>query len=458
MILSFIHQPMLKITATGFLMLLLVSHAQAQSQLKELIEISTSNYPELQAKRLETEAAQSQVRYERSDFLPSLDGSYQMVYSTNNNITGMFLPGLVMPISGPPVAENTMDFTYGSAASLLMNWSPFTFGKRESRIQSAKFGQELAQHQESLAILEHQVRFTEAYLNYWAAASMAQAAEKNKERFQTNLELSKTLVDNGLRPGVDSAQFRSLFVRSKIETLQAQKSSESFLAQVRELLGEDQKEIGIDPKLKRQFLPQVEEPMENHPLLQSSRSRTLLAEAKKTELNRSLLPDLNLWGTAFARGSAILFEGGFNEPTDGLSFSRYNYGVGFQVAVPILQFARTSRLVQKQNSLISAAEAYEMQVERSLKKDRTIAKVALEKALEAAILAPEYVQAAEYSYQALQARYDAGLINLNELVQGQADLAKAEAESIKVMAEMWKALLYYAAVSGNMDFFLQNLN
>jgi len=44
------------------------------------------------------------------------------------------------------------------------------------------------------------------------------------------------------------------------------------------------------------------------------------------------------------------------------------------------------------------------------------------------------------------------------LVQGQADLARAEAESIKVMAEMWKALLYYAAVSGNMDFFLQNLN
>ncbi|TVP54198.1 MAG: TolC family protein, partial [Mongoliibacter sp.] len=403
-------------------------------------------------------AAQSQVRYERSDFLPSLDGSYQMVYSTNNNITGMFFPGQILPISGPPVAENTMDFTYGSATSLLMNWSPFTFGKRSSKIQSAKFGQELAQNQESLAILEHQVRFTEAYLNYWAAASMALAAEKNRDRYQTNLELSKTLVDNGLRPGVDSAQFRSLFVRSKIDYLQAQKSAESFMARVRELLGEDQKEIGIDPNLQRQFTPQVEEPMDNHPLLQSSRSRTLMAAAQKTELNRSLLPDLNFWGTAFARGSAILFEGGFNEPTDGLSFSRYNYGVGFQVAVPILQFARTSKLVQKQNSLIFAAEAYEMQVERALDKDRTVAKVTLEKALESASLAPEYVQAAEYSYQALQARYDAGLINLNELVQGQADLAKAESESIKVMAEMWKALLYYAAVSGNMDFFLQNLN
>ncbi|MCC5937546.1 MAG: TolC family protein [Lunatimonas sp.] len=445
-------------TATGCLMLLLVYQTHAQSQLRELLEISTANYPELLAKRLETEAAQSQVRYERSDFLPSLDGSYQMVYSTNNNITGMFFPGQILPISGPPVAENTMDFTYGSATSLLMNWSPFTFGKRSSKIQSAKFGQELAQNQESLAILEHQVRFIEAYLNYWAAASMAIAAEKNRDRYQTNLELSKTLVDNGLRPGVDSAQFRSLFVRSKIDYLQAQKSAESFMARVRELLGEDQKEIGIDPNLQRQFTPQVEEPMDNHPLLQSSRSRTLMAAAKKTELNRSLLPDLNFWGTAFARGSAILFEGGFNDPTDGLSFSRYNYGVGFQVAVPILQFARTSKLVQRQNSLISASEAYEMQVERALDKDRTVAKVTLEKALESAALAPEYVQAAEYSYQALQARYDAGLINLNELVQGQADLAKAEAESIKVMAEMWKALLYYAAVSGDMDVFLQNLN
>jgi outer membrane protein TolC len=433
---------MFKKTATGLLLLLLVNQTQAQSQLKELLEISTANYPELQAKRLETAAAQSQVRYERSDFLPSLDGSYQMVYSTNNNITGMFFPGQVLPISGPPVLENSFDFVFGSAASLLMNWSPFTFGKRESKIQTAKFGQELAQHQEALSILEHQVRFTEAYLNYWAAASMAMAAERNRDRYQTNLELSKTLVDNGLRPGVDSAQFRSIFVRSKIDYLQAQKSAESFMARVRELLGEDQKEIGIDPNLQRQFTPEVEEPMGNHPLLKSSRSRTLLAAAQKTELNRSLLPDLNFWGTAFARGSAIQFEGGFNNPTDGLSFSRYNYGVGFQVAVPILQFARTSKLVQRQNSLISAAEAYEMQIERGLEKDRTVARITLEKALEAAQLAPEYVQAAAYSYEALQARYDAGLINLNELVQGQADLAKAEAESIKVMAEMWKALLF----------------
>ncbi|MGY6521939.1 MAG: TolC family protein [Mongoliitalea sp.] len=448
---------MFKKSITGLLFLLIFYQVQAQSQLKELLEISTANYPELQAKRLETEAAQRLVQYERSDFLPSLDGSYQMVYSTNNNITGMFLPGQVMPISGPPVLENSFDMVFGSAAALLLNWSPFTFGKRESKIQSAKFGQELALNQEVLSTLEHQVRFTEAYLNYWAAESMLTAARKNKDRFESNLSLSKTLVENGLRPGVDSSQFRSLLVRSKIDYLNAQKIAESMLAQVRELLGDDEIVIQLDGGLDKMVPIQIDEPMDGHPLLQRSRTQTLLANAQKTELNRSLLPDLNLWATTFARGSSILFEGGFNNPTDGLAFSKYNYGVGFQVAVPILQFTRTSKLVQRQNSLISAAEAYELQVERSLDKDRTIAKVTLEKALEAATLAPAYVQAAEYSYQALQARYDAGLINLNELVQGQADLAKAEAESIKVMAEMWKGLLYFAAVSGDIEFFLAQL-
>ncbi|MFD2033395.1 TolC family protein [Belliella marina] len=449
---------MLKKTITGILYFLLSFQLNAQSILRELIDISTSNYPELEAKRLETEASRRQIQFERSGILPSLDGSYQMTYSTNNNITGMFFPGNILPISGPPVSENSMDFTYGSAASLLMNWSPFTFGKRDSKIQSAKFIHELAKHQESLSILEHQVRFTEAYLNYWASESMVRSAEKNKNRFETNLQLSKTLVDNGLRPGVDSAQFRSLYIRSKIEYLQAQKAAEAMMARVRELLGEDQQNISLDPSLGREISILVEEPEETHPLLQRSQTNTLIALSRKTELNRSLMPDLNLWGTAFARGSAILFEGGFNDPKDGLSFSRYNYGVGFQVAVPILQFARTSKLVQRQNSLISASEAYELQVERALERDRAIARVTLEKALESAQLAPEYVNAAEFSYQALQARYDAGLINLNELAQGQADLAKAENESIKVMAEMWKALLYYAAVSGSIDYFIQNLN
>jgi outer membrane protein TolC len=144
-------------------------------------------------------------------------------------------------------------------------------------------------------------------------------------------------------------------------------------------------------------------------------------------------------------------------PQDGLSFSKFNYGLGLQISIPILQFARTGKLTGRQDILISSSEAYEIQLERAFEKERTVAKVTLRKALESAQLAPDYFHAATFTYEALKARYDAGLIDLNEFVQGQAELAKAEADKIKVQAEMWKALLYYAAVFGDIDVFIQSL-
>lgn len=424
---------------------------------RELLEISTANYPELRAKSLETEAAMKEVEFQKSDLIPSLNASYQTLYSTNNNITGMFLPGNIMPISGPPNLENSFEFTFGSAAALLLNWTPFTFGKRDSRIQTARSKYEINLIESELAVLEHQVRFTEAYLNYWSASVQTKAAEANGERYRVGWEISRNLVTNGLRPGVDSAQMRSLWTRAKIEYLQSLRQQEALEARVRELLGEDETAIALDQGLDV-YAPQgLTEPTGIHPLLRRRAAQTDLFLAQKTELNRSLLPDLLFWGTTYARGSAIQFDGTVGNPQDGLSFSKVNYGLGLQISIPILQFARTGKLTGRQDILISSSEAFEMQLERAFEKERTVAKVTLQKALESAQLAPDYVHAATFTYEALKARYDAGLIDLNEFVQGQAELAKAEAEKIRVQAEMWKALLYYAAVFGDIDVFIQAL-
>lgn len=424
---------------------------------RELLEISTANYPELRAKSLESEAAMKEVEFQKSDLIPSLNASYQTLYSTNNNITGMFLPGNIMPISGPPNLENSFDFTFGSAAALLLNWTPFTFGKRDSRIQTAKSKYEINLIEAELAVLEHQVRFTEAYLNFWSASSQAKAAEANMERYRVGWEISRNLVTNGLRPGVDSAQMRSLWMRSKIEYLQAVRQQEALEARVRELLGEDETAIVLDQGLDVYALQDLTEPAGVHPLLRRRAAQTNLFLSQKTELNRSMLPDLLFWGTTYARGSAIQFDGTVGNPQDGLSFSKFNYGLGLQISIPILQFARTGKLTGRQDILISSSEAYEIQLERAFEKERTVAKVTLQKALESAQLAPDYIHTATFTYEALKARYDAGLIDLNEFVQGQAELARAEADKIKVQAEMWKALLYYAAVFGDIDVFIQSL-
>ncbi|MBS9523998.1 TolC family protein [Litoribacter alkaliphilus] len=438
------------------LALTLIQEAFPQESINLLVRISTEKYPEVRARQLETAAAQRELSYQKADITPQLNASYQANYATANNITGMFMPGQVLPISGPPSLENSAQMVYGSAAALLLNWSPLTFGKRQSRVNTAQAELEFSKANEELAILDHQIKFIHAYLDFWAMTAKVNALEKNMERYRFNLELSRSLVINGLRPGVDSSQFNSLFIKSKLELLQGQREMESYRTLVRELLGDDDVTIPVDQRLGNQTARLPSSTNTLHPLIQSSQQQTAIAQYQKTQISRSLLPDLNFWGTGFARGSAILADGTFEAPTEGLSFSRYNYGLGFQVTVPVFQFAQTRQRIKRQDYLVEASKAREETIYRGLEKDRIVAQVTFDKALETAELAPDYVQAAQYSFDALQARYDAGLINMAELLQGQATLAEAEAEVIKAKAEMWKALLYQAAVQGEISVFTQN--
>ncbi len=430
----------------------------AQESLLDLLDISIEHYPELEAKKLETEASKSGVAYEKSDLVPQVNASYQANYATANNITGMFLPGQVLPISGPPSMENTNDMVYGSAAALLMHWSPFTFGKRNSRVKAAREGLALAEAEEELTIFEHKVRFVQAYLGFWEAKAYQSALEKDLERYQFNLELSRSLVKNGIRPGVDSAQYRTLTSKASIALLKAKNETITKAERVKELLGTDAWQGETDPNMDRVIAEFPQVPSQIHPLLLRQQQQTVLAQAERTRYARAILPDFMIWGTGFARGSAINFDGTFDRPEDGLSFSRYNYGLGFQLTVPLLQFAQNRHQVRRQSYNVAASEAYERQVERAIDKESAIAIATLENALEAAGLSPGYVLDATFAFEALQARYDAGLINLSELLQGQYDLAAAEAEDIQIRSEMWKALLYYAAVKGDLDIFTQYLN
>jgi outer membrane protein len=105
-------------------------HGQA---LQEILKQAETNYPLLKAKGYEVQARKDQVAFAKSTALPSLDAAYQLNYATYNNITGMAI-GQYVPISGPPSTSNTYDAVFGSAGGLVLNWEPFTFGQRKSKV------------------------------------------------------------------------------------------------------------------------------------------------------------------------------------------------------------------------------------------------------------------------------------------------------------------------------------
>ncbi|MDZ7647804.1 MAG: TolC family protein [Cytophagales bacterium] len=94
-----------------------------------------------------------------------------------------------------------------------------------------------------------------------------------------------------------------------------------------------------------------------------------------------MYPKLSLWGTAYARGSGIRYDGYVNAE-DGLSFSRYNYGAGLVLSVPLLRFTNVRHQVNAQESFIKAEEERLNLTKLQLDKQNQVADVTFTNALE----------------------------------------------------------------------------
>jgi outer membrane protein len=70
---------------------------------------------------------------------------------------------------------------------------------------------------------------------------------------------------------------------------------------------------------------------------------------------------------------------------------------------------------------------------------------------------PVQLAAARQTFEALQSRYKAGLIDFSNLLQAQYNLAKAESDFKKSHLEVWKAVLFKAAVAGDLGIFLNEV-
>jgi outer membrane protein len=431
--------------------------AYAQS-LKELLIKAEQNYPLLKAKRFESTAKAEALSYAKSAVIPSLDAGYQVNYATYNNITGMATAQHFVPISGPPSSANSPDAVIGTSGGLLLNWDVFTFGQRASKIQSVKASLEAQLADEQNEIFQHRVKVANAYLDLVMTYELIKVYQKNLERAEDNLRIVRSLSSSGLRPGVDTAMFQSELSRARIDLINYENLRERLALDFAEFVGDNNFVLIYTDTSFVDRLPALPDTAaENiHPALRLSSAKIKAVEGEKTFLQRSLLPKLSLWGTAYGRGSGIRYDGYANSE-DGLSFSRYNYGAGLVLSVPLLQFARTRYQIRSQASLEKAEEERSNGTKLELAKQARLAEVTFANAIKIANETPAFKSASDYAYRGLLSRYNSGLVNYTEVVQAQLALVKAESDVAKAHIEAWKALLFKAAVSGNIDLFLNQL-
>lgn len=431
----------------------------AQNDLKSLLTIAETNYPAIAAQQAEADAAQAKVSLEKNTLLPSLDAAYQANYATYNNITGMSYPGQLLPISGPPVAENSGTAVPGSAATLLLKWAPVTFGQRSAAVEynQKQYEKQLAAMEDEKLRLKFRVAF--AYLEITSTGELIKALQKNIERSEFSLKQSKTLVLSGLRPAVDTLRLKGELSKAKTELLQFENLLQNQKQELFELLASPEIQDIETGSFFAGHLPvlPIDSPgIERNPALKMAQSELDANQARLNQISCSWTPKLEFWGTTYARGSGIGFDGTVNK-SDGWNLSRYNYGVGFQLAFPILELTNVKLKTKQQKAVLQASESWLNQTRLALNKQEMVGINDLTTSLQIAAEVPNVYAAGQAAFNALQTRYASGLTDYTELVQSQYELFRAEASLKNAYISVWKSLLKLAVIRGDINLFVNQI-
>jgi outer membrane protein TolC len=413
----------------------------------------------LQAKKYEANAAVKNIDVAKYSKLPTIDATYQAGFGTANNLTGIFYPYGVLPMTGPPSISNNYTPATGSAASLLLNWEAATFGQRDAKINIAVAEANAQQAAFQQSLFEHKIKVISAYLDLLLSYDVANIQQHNIERVQAELHQSSVLANTGIKPGVDTALFLSELSKAKTDFLSAGRQLQQYQLLFRQLIVTTALPVPADTAFLN-GLPagnlNNDTLFANAPVIRFSQGQLALSQSKETLLKKSYLPKLSVWGTGFARGSGFEANGTV-KGWDGLALSRYNYGAGLQLSFPIMKYGEVKKQLQQQ-TLLSKAEQEKIDDARlALNTQQDIANMAFNSSVAIATEAQQELKSAQYAFGAMQIRYNTGLVNFADLIQAQFNLLKAELDLKKAHWDAWKALLLQAAVAGDENIFLQQI-
>lgn len=445
------------------LLLILPNLGRAQQttlSIRQTLEKVASNLPALEAVRHQAQYMQENISLAKNSLVPDLTVGYQANMATFNNITGMSYPGYLLPISGPPAVNNEMNFVPGTAAGMLLKWNPVTFGQRQAAIQSAVAQYKAANATYNEQLFRYQFEAINVYLEAVGLLKVKQVAGAVIDRYRINLDQSLVLARTGLKPGVDTAQFQSALAQAEIDYLVSEKNYLQKMTELSRLTGltvqADRLRL-TDTLLQSAVLREDSVSIINHPVYQAMEAQKNQTAAGLLALRRSWVPQLDLWGNLYARGSGISANGTINK-SEGWGFSRTNAGIGIQLSFPVLQFSRLSIQKRQYDALLKADVSRLEQVRLNITKQVENATFQYQQDLKIAVRTPFQLNIARSVYEGLKISYEAGLIEYTRLYQAQYELTRSEINHVTAQLQLWRSLLGLAIAQGNLSLFLDQLN
>ena len=447
-----------------FIAITRITLLQAQPKplsIRETLSLVETQQPQLQAYKERAVAAAYNTSLAHNTLVPDLTAGYQAGYATYNNITGMSYPGLMEPITGPPGTSNVYDPVPGTALAALLRWEPITFGQRQAAVEKAVAQYKLATSEYNDAVFRQQYTSLTIYLDLVYLKKLLTSLQANTDRTRQALQQSLVLAKEGLRPGIDTAQFQASLAQSEMDYLNTQRSYLLQLIELTRLTG-----LSLPPEnilltdttiaAKTPLLPDSAQAFTDNPLYHYYQARRDVSASLLREKERAWRPRLDLWANAYARGSGVTSTGVIDKSA-GWSLTRDNYGAGVQLSIPILQFSQVNIVKKQYRSFLRADEEQLAQVKLDLSKQVETARYAYRQNLLIAGHAPTVTRTQQSAYLGLQLSYQSGLIDYTRLTQAQYDLLKAEIAQAGATIQVWRSLLDMAVATGRLSLFTEQI-
>lgn len=409
-----------------FLFSFLSVSAQKQWTLKECVDYAMQNNITLQKARLSQQSAAEDVKGSKGALLPTVSASANQILGyrpwQNSGITTV-TNGTV----NTKVDKTYLNGSYGVNAQ----WTVWNGGKNTNNIKLSKLSGQQAELQVDETANSIQERIAQLYVQILYLDESIKVSKASLETSLKNEERGKEMVEVGKMSKADLAQLTAQRATDEYNVVDGQAQMANYKLQLKQLLeltGEDAFDVMIPQTTDEQALAEI-------PSLQNVYQQALLSrpeiESSKLAIESS---DLNVKIAKAGWMPSLSLTGGFSTSTNSLSDNswgnqmktNFNSQAGLTLSIPLFDGRQTRTSVNKakiqrqqaqldlqdqQKTLYQTIEGYWLDANTNQQKFRA---------------AQSTVESEQQSYDLLSEKFNLGLTNIIELMNGKDKLLSAQ--------------------------------
>lgn len=436
--------------------------------LKQAVQTALNNYGTIRAKSDYVKAARANVREVKNEYLPDINFAAQQVYGTANSNYGPLAGYKVSPVSSSGQAQATQNWNaaFGALYWTNVNWDFFQFGRYKEKTKAAQSIVNENQSDLDQEKFEQSIRVSAAFLNLIATQKLIVSQQKNLDRAVAFQTVVTARAKSGLNPGVDSSLADAEVSNARIaltNAIEAEQEQGNELAQLMQIAAPDSNNYALDSAFVSRIPVSLNNApaqlLNNHPLLKFFQERVNVSNQEAKYLQTLNYPTFSLIGVFQDRGTGFDYNYGQNSNAytpnyfKGVGFETANYLVGVGVIWNLTSPFRVRQQVAAQNFTTEGLREEYGLINQELQAQVVLAETKIRNALANWREAPVQVKAAGDAYIQKETLYRNGLATIVDVTTAAFILNQAETQRDVIDTNVWQALLYKAASTGDFALF-----